>query len=285
VLDRDAARTWDSASGAAASPHDETSDDPAEFAPVGAPIFGGMGDAETALPRRPPTVHERLVSAAQVAVCSGLPTQLLVAVLLGVAGVDVLTGAGRLSLQYVVWLSLIDTVLVLLLISAFVRGRGEDPRAIFVGRRRFAPEALLGLLLVPIAFLIVLGAVASIDQVAPWLRNPEGNPLGDLLQTVVDSIIFSIVAMLAGGVREEVQRAFILDRFERHLGGAAIGLLIFSVVFGLGHALQGWDAAVLTGLLGLFWGLVYLWRRSIVAPIVCHAAFNLIEVLYHGLQV
>ena len=56
--------------------------------------------------------------------------------------------------------------------------------------------------------------------------------------------------MVAGGLREEVQRAFILHRFERHLGGAAIGLVVFSVAFGLGHLVQGRDAAVITGLLG-----------------------------------
>lgn len=73
-----------------------------------------------------------------------------------------------------------------------------------------------------------------------------------------------------------------LHRFEQHLGGATVGLVLFSTAFGLGHALQGWEASILTGLLGAFWGGVYLWRRSIVAPAVCHAAFNLVEVITHG---
>jgi membrane protease YdiL (CAAX protease family) len=30
------------------------------------------------------------------------------------------------------------------------------------------------------------------------------------------------------------------------------------------------------------WGATYLWRRSVVAPIVCHALFNLTEVAYYG---
>ena len=75
-----------------------------------------------------------------------------------------------------------------------------------------------------------------------------------------------------------MQRAFILRRFEQHLGGAVTGLIVFSVAFGLGHLVQGRDAAIVTGLLGAFWGIVYLRRRSVVAPIVCHAGFNLIEV-------
>jgi membrane protease YdiL (CAAX protease family) len=88
-----------------------------------------------------------------------------------------------------------------------------------------------------------------------------------------------VVAVVAGGLREEVQRAFILHRFEQYLGGAMVGLVVFSVAFGLGHLIQGQDAAIATGLLGAFWGIVYLKRRSIVAPVICHALFNLTEVV------
>ena len=83
---------------------------------------------------------------------------------------------------------------------------------------------------------------------------------------------------MAGGVREELQRAFLLQRFERHLGGAVVGVVVLSVAFGLGHLLQGWDAAIATGALGAFWAIVYLRRRSSVAPIISHAGFNSIEV-------
>jgi membrane protease YdiL (CAAX protease family) len=39
----------------------------------------------------------------------------------------------------------------------------------------------------------------------------------------------------------------------------------------------------MTGLLGLFWGLLYLARRSVIAPVVSHSAFNLVEVVGFGL--
>ena len=38
---------------------------------------------------------------------------------------------------------------------------------------------------------------------------------------------------------------------------------------------------IATGLLGFVWGLVYIARRSIVAPMVSHAAFNLTQLLKH----
>ena len=66
------------------------------------------------------------------------------------------------------------------------------------------------------------------------------------------------MVIVAGGVREELQRAFLLHRFRTDLGQPWMGLLITSLAFGLGHTLQGWDAAVVTGVLGAIWGAMYL---------------------------
>ena len=45
------------------------------------------------------------------------------------------------------------------------------------------------------------------------------------------------------------------------------------------HYPQGWDAVIATGIIGAVWAVMYLRRRSSVAPIVSHAAFNSLEIL------
>jgi membrane protease YdiL (CAAX protease family) len=142
-----------------------------------------------------------------------------------------------------------------------------------------AREAVVGLLLVPAVFLLVVVLLNVLRLTAPWLHNVETNPLEQLAATPGQAAIFAAVAVLAGGVREELQRAFLLQRFERRLGGAAIGVVVLSAGFGLGHVVQGWDAVVTTGALGVFWAVVYLRRRSVIAPLVSHAGFNSLEVL------
>jgi uncharacterized protein len=57
--------------------------------------------------------------------------------------------------------------------------------------------------------------------------------------------------------------------------------VVSSIAFGAGHFIQGADAAVATATLGAFWGAVYLRRRSIAAPVVSHAGFNLVQVLQY----
>jgi membrane protease YdiL (CAAX protease family) len=111
------------------------------------------------------------------------------------------------------------------------------------------------------------------------LHSVERNPLEGLLNSRRNVWLFSLVVILAGGVREEIQRAFLLHRFEVWFGGGTVGVIVTSVAFGGGHLLQGYDAAIVTGMLGAFWGVIYLRRRSAVAPMVSHAGFDLLQIL------
>jgi membrane protease YdiL (CAAX protease family) len=56
-------------------------------------------------------------------------------------------------------------------------------------------------------------------------------------------------------------------------------VFITSLAFGMGHTLQGLDVAIITGLLGALWGVMYLVRGSAVATMVSHSLFNSGELL------
>lgn len=216
----------------------------------------------------------------EVCLCSGFPTQLAVAAGLVLAGITSAGGsAGALSLEYVVALSLADTVLLVGLIVFFLRRHGEQPAAVFLGGRLPLPELRLGLLLVPAVFVFATATLWLLHTVWPAVANVPDNPIEALIRSPRDALILLVVAVVAGGIREEVQRAFILRRFEQRLGGGWFGLAVFSVAFGLGHYVQGWDAAIVTALLGALWGALFLLRRSVVAAVVSHAGFNATEIM------
>lgn len=215
---------------------------------------------------------------AEVLLCSGFPSQLVLIALLSGFGIAPRTPDGDLSPPFVFTLSLLDTVVIVALVLFFL-SHGERPRDVLLGSRRVGREALVGLALIPLVFGLVVLVLALILTFAPQLHTVPRNPLESMLQTRQDALIFGIVVMLAGGVREEVQRGFILHRFDQYLGGGPVGVVLFSVVFGLGHIEQGADAAIATALLGAAWGIIYLVRRSIVAPMVSHAGFNLAQLV------
>lgn len=237
----------------------------------------GAVDGPPVVAAAPP--HARFRAAFEVILCSAYPTQLALAGVLGLAGLSATDADGRLSGSFVFTLSLTDTALLLGLVFYFLRRDGESPARLFLGARAVAREVLVGVALVPVIFTLVFGALLTLRAIAPQLRNVPDNPLGALADTPWGFALFVLVVIVAGGLREELQRAFLLHRFEQHLGGAAVGLVLTSLAFGLGHTVQGWDAAVATGLLGATWGAVFLWRRSVVACVVSHSLFNCTELL------
>ena len=228
---------------------------------------------------QPGAVHRRLTAVAEILLCSSVPTQLAIATLLGLGGLSPDDEAGGLSLRFVFVLSVVDTFLLIGLMVALTRAHRESVAALWLGFRPVGREALLGALLIPLVFVMVVVVLNVLRLTAPWLHNVPTNPLEQLAATPGQATIFAVVAILAGGVREELQRAFLLQRFERHLGGPLVGVIVLSVAFGIGHIVQGWDAVIATGLLGAFWAVVYVRRRSTIAPLVSHAGFNALEVL------
>lgn len=245
-----------------------------------------MPEADFAAPPEPlpadlrgPSVAERLGALAEVVICSGLPTQLFLLSLMTSLGMRLQTPDGRWSAFFVGVLSLLDTALVVALILLFLASHRERARDVMIGNRPVAREAALGLsLMVPILIFASL-VLVLIFRLAPQLHNVERNPFEDMLQNRRDASLFAIVATIAGGVREELQRGFILHRFSQYLGGGSVGVVIYSLVFGLGHVDQGWDAAITVATLGAIWGTIYLTRGSIIAPMVSHAGFNLAQLI------
>ena len=229
---------------------------------------------------KPPLIG-RVVAIFEVLLCSDYLTQFAVGATLVAFGIRPKTSTGALSLRYVVLLSLIDTPLLIGLICLFIRTHNERIRDVLLGTRKITREIQLGLVLIVGALVVAIASVVVVRLLVPSLHNLAANPLENLLQRPRDAWIFAVVVVIAGGVREEIQRAFILHRFDVWLGGPIVGLVVSSVAFGLGHVMQGNDVAVATGVLGVFWGIVYLRRRSCVAPIVSHAGFDLLEVLQY----
>jgi membrane protease YdiL (CAAX protease family) len=209
----------------------------------------------------------------------GIPTGAVLTFVLWLGfGVQPLSGAGDITLQFFAMVSLLDTALIAMLIYVFLRTTGETSRDVFFGTRPGKSEAWLGLKLVPVVFLAVITVVVAVRMIFPSLKNVETSPFEAYLGNALDASIFLVVVVLAGGVREELQRAFILHRFDKYLGGVKLGLAIFSITFGLLHVDQGYDVALVIGLVGLLWGVLYVTRRSAVAPMVNHAAFNAAQV-------
>ena len=223
---------------------------------------------------------QSIVALLEVVLCSDYPTQIALGATFAAFGFRPYSG-GHLQIGFVAMLSLVDSLVLVGLMALFLFAHGERPRDVFLGHRPALREMRFGVPLIFVALGMGLAILVTIQRYAPSLHTVETNPLKDLIRTPRDAWLFAIVVVVAGGVREELQRAFLLRRFEMWLGGATVGVVVTSISFGAGHLIQGADAAIATAALGAFWGIIYLRRRSVVAPMISHGGFNLVQTLQY----
>ena len=179
--------------------------------------------------------------------------------------------AGRLeSLDFtVVALSnMLRDLALLSLVLYFVWSNGEGFGALGWRWRNAAREAAIGFILfVPfIVFSVLLstglhGAGLSGPQQAPSFLIPASGPQYLL------SLFFLVVVAVS---EETIFRGYLLLRFGALTGRPVAAVLISAVIFSLGHGYQGTAGVFGVGVLGIIFALVYLWRGSLIAPVVIH---------------
>ena len=220
---------------------------------------------------------------------------LLVQIAFLVTGTDVMGDS-----RTVVLFMMSEATLTLILIVALLHFRGETLSGLGWVWKNISREVLWGMVCVPVLFISTMFVGLFFQAFLPQYISTT-NPLLDLVEDPGDMALFLMSSLYVGGIKEEIQRAFVLDRFERYLGpilllpfmnrlntrweevsrrlGVVVGLILWSILFAVGHAVQGVDSAVGAGILGLLFGLLYLWRRNLIAPMVAHTLFDVTTLL------
>lgn len=86
------------------------------------------------------------------------------------------------------------------------------------------------------------------------------------------------VVVFAAVVEESVFRGYALTQLTP-VTGAVWAIIISSFLFGLLHWAYGWWGMLATVVIGALLALLFLWRQSLVAPVIAHGLHNLINTL------
>jgi uncharacterized protein len=105
-------------------------------------------------------------------------------------------------------------------------------------------------------------------------------PPGFLLPRSGSDYILALVLLSVVAVAEEtIFRGYLLRRFSQVTGNRVWAIVLSSVIFALGHVYQGSLGVIAVGAIGIAFALLYLWRGSLVAPMVMHFIQNCIGLL------
>jgi membrane protease YdiL (CAAX protease family) len=177
------------------------------------------------------------------------------------------------SARFISLFVLVEACITVALLTLLLRVHGETLRHLGWRSDRLRADVFIGLVVVPVLFLMS-GLISYFFRSYLPRYYTEQNLLLETIRSPGDLALLIVSALFAGGIKEELQRAFVLVRFREYLGGAAPGLMLWSVVFAYGHYLQGVQGSVIAGLFGVLFGVIYLVRGSMVAPIVAHSVYD-----------
>ncbi|MGZ8630285.1 MAG: CPBP family intramembrane glutamic endopeptidase [Actinomycetota bacterium] len=178
-------------------------------------------------------------------------------------------------------------VLGVLVVWLNARHRGWRDALRLVPRARVGREVAIGAGL-GIAVRIVAGIAVAVIVAA--LSAATGDEVSVPEQVTGDLqgfglVVFALFAVVVAPVTEEFLFRGLIYRSIRDRYGVALGAIVSALLFGAIHFVAGeaWTGTVALQVTmvvtGLGLALVYEWRKTLLAPIAGHAAFNLIAVV------
>ena len=95
----------------------------------------------------------------------------------------------------------------------------------------------------------------------PSFLSPEG---------VSERIVATFMILIIAVSEETIFRGYLILRFKSITGSTFVAVIISSIIFSIGHGYEGLEGVIIVGIMGTVFALIYLWRKSLIAPIVLH---------------
>jgi uncharacterized protein len=164
--------------------------------------------------------------------------------------------------------SMLNDIALLSLVLYFIWRNQERVESIGWKFDHFGRDLALGVVLFVPVYLggnMLANLLHQIGLSAPE-RQPSFLAVSGLKQLVLSVMIVTIVAV----VEETIFRGYLMLRFTGVSAHRSAAVILSSIIFSLGHGYEGMAGTVTVFLLGVLFALIYLWRKSLVAPMVIH---------------
>jgi len=182
---------------------------------------------------------------------------------IGFAGMDLIS---QIYLPTII----IEWLIFLLVLLVLKRGE-ENLSAVGFSKLTFANLGIgLGFLLV--ANLILFG----LALVLQFFHLPVPQEVAFILPRTKTERLFWVILSITAGICEETGfRGYVLTKLNSFLNNWYLTVAISSLSFGLGHFYQGLGGIILTGIYGLLFCLLFIWRKSLIPGIFAHSLQDL----------
>ncbi len=185
---------------------------------------------------------------------------------------------GTLSFVLVAFATILRDLSLVALILFFLWRNGEPIQSIGWAFKKPWDEIALAIgLFIP--FALGIGLIENLVRFAGF--SIPSNPLPSFL-TPKSPAEYLLAVLLVGIValaEETIFRGYLILRFKAIMASPVLAALLSAAFFSLGHGYEGSAGVITVGVMGLVLALIYLWRQSLIAPMVMHFLQDFIGVV------
>ena len=185
---------------------------------------------------------------------------------------------GQLSFLLAATAIIFRDVGLVCLILFFLWRNGEPVSCVGWTWRHPARELIIGV----VCFVPVFLGAALLERIL--LRaglSGSATPLPSFLNAKgpAEGLLAVVLVTVVALAEETIFRGYLLLRFLPILRNTTASVLLSSAIFAVGHGYEGSSGLVTVGVMGAVFAVVYLWRGSLVAPIVMHFLQDFISIV------
>jgi membrane protease YdiL (CAAX protease family) len=179
------------------------------------------------------------------------------------------TRQGKVNFVFVSVSTILRDLALVCLILFFLWRNGEPVSVVGWRSRHLERNIFFGVVLyLPLVFVLSLVeqllSAAGLSQ--PAVPAPS---LFDIRGRWEIALAVTLIAVVAVS-EETIFRGYLTARLSTATRSTTAAVLLSAVIFALGHGYEGSLGVVTVGVMGLAFNLIYLWRKSLVTPIVLH---------------
>jgi len=176
---------------------------------------------------------------------------------------------GGLSFVLVAFATILRDLGLVSLILFFIWRNAEPIDGLGWTFRNVRKEIALGIgLYIPLFLAVGLfeNALRVAGLSVPSTPLPSFMTAKGLGESLLAVVLVAVVAL----AEETIFRGYLILRLRAITASPVAAVLVSAAIFSLGHGYEGSAGVVTVGGMGLIFALVYMWRQSLVAPIVMH---------------
>jgi membrane protease YdiL (CAAX protease family) len=131
-------------------------------------------------------------------------------------------------------------------------------------------------------FVPLLFAASWVDNLVQRIGfspGPKSLPAALSPHTPAELVLATVMVVVVAVVEETIFRGYLILRFTEVTRNTAVAVLLSTIIFSLGHGYEGSAGVVTVGFMGLVFAVIYVWRGSLLAPMVMHFLVDFMSIV------